>query len=95
MTNEDIKNLVGWLQAIHKELQETKGMVSDTRDKANLIPEIRQFVSRETRGSGEIDHKIDETRNRLEARVDHLEQQINELKSILTDVRNKVDRIKT
>lgn len=94
MTDEDMKNLASWLQTILKEVQEARGAALAVRDNTALIPEIRNYVSRENSGQGQIDHKIDEAHNHLEAKISHLESQINDLKSMVSDVRNKVDRLK-
>lgn len=95
MNQEDAKNMVGWLEAIYKEVQETRGIAAETRDKSAVLAEIRDFVSRERGGNGEIDHKIDAARNHLESKIDKLEHQVNDLRNILNDVKNKIDHIKT
>lgn len=93
MNQDDIRNLTGWLQAIFKEAQESKGMSAELRDKINLLPEIRDFVARERGGNSELDRRIEDTKNHLEGKVDRLEQQIHELRNILNDIKNKVDRL--
>jgi DNA-binding transcriptional MerR regulator len=93
VNQEDAKNMVGWLEAIYKELQETKGVVVEARDKTNMLNEIRDFVSRERGGNGEIDRKIDEAKHHLEAKIDKIEHQMNDLRSILNDIQNKVNHL--
>lgn len=94
MNQDDLKNLTGWLQAIFKEAQETKGVTHEVRDRINLLPEIRDFVARERGGNSEIDRRIEDAKNHIEGKVDHLEQQIHDLRNILNEIKHKVDRIK-
>ncbi|MFO0971548.1 MAG: hypothetical protein U0520_04365 [Candidatus Saccharimonadales bacterium] len=93
LNQDDLKNLTGWLQAIFKEVQESKGISNELRDKLNMLPEIRDFVSRERGGNSEIDRRIEDTKNHLEGKIDRLEQQIHDLRNILNDIKNKVDRL--
>lgn len=93
MNQEDVKNMVGWLQAIYKELQETRGIAAETRDKSAVLHEIRDLVSREQGGNGEIDRRIDDAKHHLETKIDKLEHQINDLRNILNDIKGKVDRL--
>lgn len=94
MTQEDIQNLTSWLQAILKEVQESRGATAEMREVVKLIPEIRDSTNRGTQDSGDAERKIEETRNRLESKVDRLESTINDIRSTLNDIRNKVDRLK-
>lgn len=93
MRDEDMKNLVGWLQAIYKEASEAKSTSKESRDKINLLPEIRDFIARERGGSGEIDRRIEDAKNHLENKINHLEQQMNDLRNILNELKNKLDRL--
>jgi hypothetical protein len=95
MNQEDIKNLVGWLQAIYKETQLTKGVTEELKRNVQMIPEIRDSTLKGTQDSGDAERKIEETRNHLEGRINKLEDILNELRSDVREIRAKVDRIKT
>lgn len=95
MNDQDIKNLVGWLQAIHKETQLARGGVEELRHNVNMIPEIKDSTHRGTQDSGDAERKIEETRNHLEARLNKLEDVLNDLRGDIRDIKSKVDRIKT
>lgn len=94
MNQEDIKNLVGWLQAIHKELQETRGAANEMRRHVDMIPEIRDSTNKGTQDSGDAERKIEDARNHLENRINKLEDILNDLRTDVRDIRAKVDRIK-
>lgn len=94
MNQQDIKNLVGWLQAIYKEAQETKEALHEMRRNISLLPEIKDSTRRGTQDSEDAERKIDETRNHLESRLNKLEDMIQDLRSEVKEVRSKVDRIK-
>lgn len=94
MHEEDIKNLVSWLQAIYKESQTARGAVLEMRDKVNLIPEIRNSTNRGTQDSGDAERKIDETRHIMEDKINRMESHISELKTMINEIRSKVDRIR-
>lgn len=93
MKDEDIKNLIGWLQAIHKEAQAARSAAAESRDKTVELDEIRDVVSREGNNNAEIDHKIDEVKRHLESKIDKLDHQINDLKNLLNDIRGKVEKL--
>lgn len=95
MNQEDVKNLVGWLQAIYKETQETKGVAGELRRNIHMIPEIRESTVKGTQDSADAERKIEETRNHLESRINKLEDILNDLRSDIREIRSKVDRIKT
>lgn len=95
MSQEDIQNLTSWLQTILKEVQEARGASQEMRDDVKLLPEIRDFVSRERGGNSEIDRRLDDTRNHLDSKIDRLEHTLNDLRSEIRDIKSKVDRIKT
>lgn len=95
MNSEDIKNLVGWLQAIYKETQFVKGELGDIRSNVDMIPEIKGITNRGTQDSGDAERKIDDTRNHIDDRMNRLESTLNDLKNDIKDIRSKVDRIKT
>lgn len=95
MNNDDLKNLVGWLQAIHKEAQLTRGGVEELKRNVDMIPEIRDTANRGTQDSGDAERKIEETRNHLEGRINKLEDILNDLRSEIREIKAKVDRIKT
>ena len=94
MSLEDIQNLTSWLQAILKEVQESRGAALEMREHIKLIPEIRDSTHRGTQDSGDAERKIEETRNHLENKIDRLEHSINDIKSTVQDIKNKVDRLK-
>lgn len=94
MNQEDVKNLLGWLQAIYKETQETRGSVQELRRNVDIIPEIRDSTHKGTQDSGDAERKIEETRNHLEGRINKLEDTMNDVRNMLRDVQNKVDRLK-
>ena len=94
MTPNDIKNLVGWLQAIYKEAQTTRGEVSEMRSKVNMIPEIRDSTHKGTEDSGDAERKIEDTRKHLDDRLNHLESAINDLKGMVKDLQGKISHLK-
>jgi archaellum component FlaC len=94
MTQEDIKNLVGWLQAIHKESQLARGGVEELKRNVNMIPEIRDTANRGTQDSGDAERKIEDTRNHLEDRMNKIEDILNDLRGDVREIRSKIDRIK-
>lgn len=94
MHEEDIKNLVSWLQAIYKESQTARGAVLEMRSKVDLIPEIRNSTNRGTQDSGDAERKIEETRHLLEDKMNRLESQMHELKNLINEVRSKIERIR-
>jgi archaellum component FlaC len=94
MNQEDVKNLVGWLQAIYKETQEARGATNEMRKNIHMIPEIREFANKGSHDSGDAERKIEETRNHLEARINKLEDVLNDIKGDVREIRNKVDHLK-
>ena len=94
MNQEDIKNLVGWLQAIYKESQTTRATVNEMRRNVDLIPAIRTSTDRGTQDSGDAEKKIEDTRHSLEARINKLEDILSDLRTDIRDIRGKLDRIK-
>lgn len=94
LSQEDIKNLVGWLQAIFKETQTTRGEMQEIRAKVNLLPEIRDSSQHSKQDSNDAERKIEETRNYLDSRLHKIEDSLNDLKSQIRDLQSKVDRIK-
>ncbi len=94
MNQEDVKNLLGWLQAIYKESQETKGSVNELRRHTEMIPEIRNSTLKGTQDSADAERKIEETRNQLEGRIRHIEDTLNDLRGMIKNIENKVDRLK-
>lgn len=94
MNQEDLKNLVGWLQAIYKETQATRGATNEMRRNINMIPEIRDSTHRGTQDSGDAERKIEETRNHLESRLNKIEDLLSDLRNEIRDIKNRVDRIK-
>lgn len=94
MNQEDLKNLVGWLQAIYKETQETRGVANEMKKNIHMIPEIREFANRGSQDSGDAERKIEETRNHLESRINKLEDILNDLRSDIREIRSRVDKIK-
>ena len=95
MNQEDVKNLVGWLQAIYKETQETKGAATELRRNIHMIPEIRDSTLRGTQDSADAERKIEDTKNQLESRMNKIEDILNDLRSDIREIKSKVDRIKT
>lgn len=95
MNQEDLKNLVGWLQAIYKEAQTTRGTAQELKRNIDMIPEIREFASRGSQDSGDAERKIEDARNNLENRISKLEDILNDLRGEIRDIKSKVDRIKT
>lgn len=95
MNNEDVKNLVGWLQAIYKEAQQTKGVAEELKRNVAMIPEIKDVANRGTQDSGDAERKIEDTRNHLESRINKIEDILNDLRSEIREIKAKVDRIKT
>jgi len=93
MDQEDVNNLVTWLQSILKDTQETKASVADIRAKVDKLPEIESFITRGTQDSGDAERKIEDTRARLESKIDKLDQQMNDLRSVLNDIKSKVERL--
>ena len=93
MNQDDVKNLMGWLQAIYKETQEARGATQELRRNVDLIPEIRDSTNRGTQDSGDAERKIEETRNQLEGRIHKMEDTLNDLRNIVKDIQNKVDRL--
>lgn len=94
MNQEDIKNLVGWLQAIYKEVQTTRGTAVEMRRHIELLPEIRNSTHKGTQDSGDAERKIEDARNHLENRINRLEDVLNDLRSDIRDIKARVDRIK-
>lgn len=94
LNQEDIKNLVGWLQAIYKESQATRGELHEIRAKVNLLPEIRESSQHSKQDSGDAERKIEEARNYLDNRLHKIEDTLNELRSHIRDLQAKIDRIK-
>lgn len=94
MNNEDIKNLMGWIQVIYKELQITRTTTHDMQAKINMLPEIREATQRGTQDSSDAERKIDETRQQLENRINNLDSMMQEIRSSVRDIQQKVDRIK-
>jgi len=94
MNQEDIKNLVGWLQAIYKQTEMTRGTTNEIRQHVNLLPEIRESTKSGSQDSNDAERKIEETRNHLENRIKHVEDSVNDIRSIVKDIQSKVDRIK-
>lgn len=95
MNQEDLKNLVGWLQAIYKEVQTTRGTAQELKRNIDIIPEIRELASRGSQDSGDAERKIEDARNNLENRINKLEDILNDLRGEIRDIKSKVDRIKT
>lgn len=94
MNQEDIKNLVGWLQAIYKEAQQVRGEMNDMRSKINMIPDIRESTHRGTQDSGDAERKIDETRHHLDDRLNKIEDNLRSLTAVVREIQNKIDRLK-
>ena len=94
MNQEDIKNLVGWLQAIYKEVQTTRGTATEMRRNIDMIPDIRTSTHKGTQDSGDAERKIEEARNHLDNRLNKLEDILHDLRAELREVRSKVDHIK-
>lgn len=94
MNPEDVKNLVGWLQAIYKETQTTRGAVNDMQAKINMIPEIHTSTHKGTQDSSDSERKIDETRHHMEARLNKVEDTLHDLRAMLQDIQSKVNRLK-
>lgn len=95
MNQEDIKNLVGWLQAIYKETQLAKGAAEELRRNVDMIPEIKDIATRGTHDSGDAERKVEDTRNHLENRINKIEDILNDLRNEIREIKAKVDRIKT
>lgn len=93
MNQEDLKNLVGWLQAIYKKAELTQGELSDVRAKVAMIPEIRDASHHSKQDSGDAERKIDDARNHLDGRIHRIEDSLNELKGVVRDIQSKVDRM--
>lgn len=94
MNQEDLKNLMGWLQAIYKETQSTRGAVLESRRSLDMIAEIRDSTHKGTPDSGDAERKIEDTRHQLENRISKLEDSINDLRSLVKDMHSKIDRLK-
>lgn len=94
MHEEDIKNLVGWLQAIYKETQLTRGATAEMRRNIDLIPEIKTLTDHGEHETNDTERKLEEIRNHLEAQIRKLEDGLNEIKHELRDIHSKVDHLK-
>lgn len=53
------------------------------RDKVNLIPEIRDRVHSPGHTSNGAEHKVDDLRGHLEAKLNHLEGSVNDIRGSL------------
>jgi archaellum component FlaC len=94
MHEEDIKNLVGWLQAIYKETQLTRGATTEMRRNIDMIPEIRTMSEHGSHDSNDAERKIEETKNHLENQIRKLEDMLNEVRHELKDIHSKLDHLK-
>lgn len=94
MNQEDLKNLVGWLQAIYKETQLARGVSDELKRQVAAIPEMKELIARGTQDSSDAERKIEETRNHLENRINKLEDLLNDLRGDIKDMKSKIDRFK-
>jgi|GEM_PF-5933502 len=94
MNQEDLKNLTGWLEAIYKETQVTRGVATELRKNVDMIPDIRHFTDIASRDSSDSEKKIEETRNHLENRLSQIESMLNELRSQMKDIHSKIDHLR-
>lgn len=94
MQQEDLKNLMGWLQAIHKEAQGAHGSVKEMRSKVDLLPEIERSSREGSKDSNDGERKIDDLRNHLEAKINRMEDTLKDLHNTVKDIQNKVNHIK-
>lgn len=94
MHEEDLKNLVGWLQAIYKEAQITRGNTLEMRRNIDMIPELRNKAEQTDRESSDVERKVEEARNHLENQMRKLEDALNEVRHELKDIHAKLDHLK-
>lgn len=94
MQQEDLKNLMGWLQAIHKESQGARSAVYEMKAKVDLLPDIQRSTNSGTQDSSDAERKIDDFRNHLEGRVNKMEDTLNDLRNTVRDIQNKVNHLK-
>lgn len=94
MHEEDMKNLVGWLQAIFKESQNSRAAANDVRRHAELLPELRDMLRRDERIEANYEHKLEDTKNHLENQMRKIEDLLNELRHEIRDIKSKVDHLK-
>jgi peptidoglycan hydrolase CwlO-like protein len=94
MQQEDLKNLMGWLQAIHKEAQGSHSSVREMKMKVDLLPEIERCSREGLKDSSEGERKIEELKNSLEGRIRHIEDILNELRSSVKEIQSKVNHLK-
>ncbi len=94
MNQEDLKNLMGWLQAIHKEAQTGRGTIGELKSKIDLLPEIRENVRRDEQRDSSYEHKLDDTRTRLENQLRKIEDMMNEMRSEMRELKSKIDHLK-
>lgn len=89
-----MKNLVGWLQAIHKEAQTARNVTAEMRGKIDIIPEIRDLVRKDEQTDVIADRRIEELRNKLEQQLRKMEDTMNDIRNQVREIENKVDRLK-
>ena len=94
MNQEDLKNLMGWLQAIYKEAQETRGATIEMRRNVQMIPDIRENSMHGSKDSGDTERMLQDTKNHLETRMNKLEDMLRDISSHLKDIQSKVDHLK-
>lgn len=94
MQQEDLKNLMGWLQAIHKEAQGAHSSVRDMKAKVDLLPEIDRSSREGSKDSNDGERKIEDLKNHLEAKINRMEDTLNDLRSTMKDIQNKVNHLK-
>ena len=94
MQQEDLKNLMGWLQAIHKEAQGAHSSVNDMKSKVDLLPDIQRCSRDGSKDSNEGERKIEDLKNHLEGRINRMEDVLNDLRNTVKDIHNKVSHLK-